>query len=810
MKISYRWLQEYVDCGQVSAEKIAHMLTMAGLEVEGKETLHFRIPETVVVGKILQCEHHADASNLFICQVDVRRSAPVTIVCGAPNTKAGLTVPVALPETTLPNGMFVKTAKIRGVVSQGMICAEDELGISKDHTGIVVLPEDAPIGQSITSEMFAFEDDTILEIGLTPNRGDCLSHLGVAREIATLLSLPLHKPSIDYAEESDEIAEIASVAIDDPDLCYRYTASVISDVTIGPSPLWMRRRLEHIGVRSINNVVDVTNYVMMELGQPLHAFDLERLEDHRIIVRRAQPNEIFTTLDDIERQLDDTVLMIADGKRSVAIGGVMGGQNSEVSDTTTQILLESAYFAPPGIRSTSKKLGLMTEASYRFERYIDLLSVDFALRRATKLIAELAGGTVAKGIIDMFPHTYMPTTISFRPERVQQILGADVAPEKSREILSQLGFTITAQTQTEPFHQHFLVEAPSYRPDVTREIDLIEEVGRIYGYDNIPTMLPSGEIPPSIEQPTRVIETRIKDLLVSQGMYEVINYSFFDRQSLENLFVAEIPPYNQVVPLRNPLNVEQDVLRTTLLPGLLKNVALNANRMESLRLFEVGRVFFRTSALLPDENVRISGVLSGSRTNIGWTQAQAQVDFYDLKGILENILSALGVEYAFRPTKTFPFLHPGESAAIYATDQEIGLLGKLHPDVIENFHLDKDRVYIFELLLEYLVKYSSFDTQFCSLPKFPAVHRDIAVVVPASVCASEVETAIIEAGKPLLEEIKLFDRYIGPQISEGAVGLTYSLTYRSLEKTLIDDEVTQIHQSIIDHLNTRLGVVLRQ
>jgi phenylalanyl-tRNA synthetase beta chain len=822
MKISYHWLQEYVDCGQVPVEEIAHMLTMVGLEVEGEETFSFRVPETVVVGKILRCERHADASNLFICQVDVGSSAPVTIVCGAPNTQAGLTVPVALSDTTLPNGMLVKTATIRGVVSQGMICAEDELGISEDHTGIIVLPEDAPIGQPVTRDMFGFVDDTVLEIGLTPNRGDCLSHFGVARELATLLDLPLRKPSIDYAEEGGEVAEIASVAIDDPDLCYRYTASVISDVTIGPSPAWLRQRLERIGVRSINNVVDVTNYVMMELGQPLHAFDLEMLEEQRIVVRRAQPDERFTTLDDTERQLDDAVLMIADGKRSVAIGGVMGGQNSEVSDTTTQILLESAYFAPPGIRSTSKKLGLMTEASYRFERYIDLLSVDVALKRATKLIAELAGGKVAKGIIDVFPHTDTSTTIPFRPERVRQILGVDVAPEKSCEILSRLGFTVTAQTQTDSSQQHFQVEAPSYRPDVTREIDLIEEIGRIYGYDNIPTRLPSGEIPPSIEQPSRVIETKIRDLLVSQGMHEIVTYSFFDQQSLENLLVSEMPPYNRAVPLQNPLNVEQDILRTTLLPGLLKTVALNANRMESLRFFEVGRVFFQTSASvpdeassgteasLPDEAVRISGVLSGFRTKAGWNQTPVPVDFYDLKGMLENILSALGVAYEFRSTKTFPFLHPGESAAIYAADQEIGLLGKLHPDVIENFHLDKDHVYIFELLLEYLVEYSSFHKHFCSLPKFPAVHRGIAVVVPPSVCASEVETTILEAGKPLLEDVMLFDRYVGPQISEGAVGLTYSLTYRSLEKTLSDDEVTQIHLQIIDHLNTQLGVVLRQ
>lgn len=813
MKISYRWLQDFVECGHVPVEKIADMLTMAGLEVEGEEHFSFAVPETVVVGEILQVESHPNASSLFVCQVNVGSASPSTIVCGAPNTITGIKVPVALPKTTLASGFTVKTAKIRGIVSEGMICAEDELGISDDHSGIIVLSDDAPVGKPVSAEMLSFEEDTVLEIGLTPNRGDCLSHFGVAREIATLLDHPLHTPLIDYVEEGEEITNVASVFIKDPDLCDRYTASLITGVKIGPSPLWLRRRLESVGVRSINNVVDVTNYVMMELGQPLHAFDFDQLDGRKIIVRRAHADEVFTTLDEVERPLDALVLMIADGERSVGIGGVMGGLNSEVSDATTNILLESAHFAPESIRSTSKKLGLTTEASYRFERNVDLLGVDIALRRATKLIAELGGGAVARGIIDVFPKPYAPLTISLRPQRVQKILGVEISLENIQTILSQLGFQVTSQQDAADASQVLLaVKVPSFRPDVTREIDLIEEVGRIYGYENIPTTLPSGEIPPAIENPGREIVGIIRQLLLSHGMNEVVNYSFFDRKSLEALFIADTKPYADVVPLKNPLTVDQDILRTTLIPGLLGNVATNNNRAESLKIFEIGRVFIRSDASqpLPDEKVRVSGVFSGIRTSIGWAQKQEEIDFYDLKGILENVFNVLGIVYEFRPCDTIPFFHPGETAGIYAGEQAIGMAGKLHPDVIENFHLDKDRIYIFELFLENLVEKNSLDRVYCSLPKFPAVHRDLAVVVPASIQASEVEAAILEAGKPLLTSIMLFDRYVGPQISAGAVGLTYSLTYRSLERTLTDDEVTSIHHRIIDHLHSRLGVVLRQ
>jgi phenylalanyl-tRNA synthetase beta chain len=728
-------------------------------------------------------------------------------VCGAPNTRAGVHVPVALPGSKLPNGLKVKPAKIRGVKSYGMICAEDELGVSADHAGIIFLPDDVPIGAPVTREMLGFEDDAVLEIGLTPNRGDCLSHLGVAREIATLLELPLQDPSVEYSESGPKIADKAAVSIQDPDLCYRYTASLITDVTIKPSPLWLRRRLEHVGIRAISNVVDVTNYVMMELGQPLHAFDFDTVADHKIIVRRANPDEKFTTLDNVERQMDPDMLMIADGARSVGIGGVMGGLNSEISDTTTTILLESAYFSPASIRRTSKTLGLSTEASYRFERYIDLLRVDFALKRATKLIAELGGGTVASSIIDEFPYAYTPNTVTLRPERVADILGIPVSAEKIRSILSHLGFTVTSKQAD----SQIAIEVPSYRPDVEREIDIIEEIGRIYGYDNIPTTLPSGEIPPKLDDPARDVAGLAAASLLGQGFYETVTYSFFDSACLKHLLVAEQAPYAQVVPLKNPLNAEQDVMRTTLIPGLLQVLTTNSQHAENLGFFEIGRVFWNVDpkSPLPEERVRIAGVLAGTRQPRGWNRRQDSVDFYDARGVLENLFQAVGVVNRFHPLKKNIFFHPGESAEIMAENQVIGIVGRLHPDVVENFQLDKDPVYIFELFLEKIVDTCILTHQYTVIPKFPAVHRDLAVVVPENMLASDVEAAIREAGTPLLEHALLFDRYVGPQISGEAVGLTYSLTYRSVEKTLIDDEVNRVHQRIIERLRSQLGVNLR-
>ena len=808
MKVSYRWLRKYVAC-QISVKELAERLTMAGLEVDGIEYLHYSIPERVVVGEILEAHTHPDASALFACQVNVGEAASRSIVCGAPNTKAGIKVPVALPGAQLPNGLVVRDSVIRGVASTGMICAEDELGISNDHTGILILPNDAPVGQPVSLSLLGLEeDDAVIEIGLTPNRGDCLSHLGVAREIATLLNLDLMPPAINYPEEGESIGAIASVSIEAPSLCHRYAASVISGVKIAPSPFWLKRALESVGVRSINNIVDVTNYVMLELGQPLHAFDLAKLEGRRIVVKTAQPNTSFVTLDSAERKLDDSVLMIADAERNIAIAGVMGGQNSEVSDATTEILLESARFSPSSIRKTSRRLGLATEASHRFERTVDLLGCDIAVKRATKLILELAGGKAAQGISDIFPQKETLKHVMLRCSRVAQILGMPVASASIARILTKLGFEIAERSD-----DIFTVIIPSFRPDVEREIDLIEEIGRIHGFEHIPTQLPTGEIPLKFQAPELKTEYAFRELLMGQGLHEVINYSFFDKKYLHNLGIDKNDPYDKLVFIQNPLTAEQDVLRTTTIPGLLENVASNlSNRVENIRLFEIGAVFFQKdpSQPLPEEQTVVSAIWAGKRMEAGWVHSQEAVDFYDMKGLLETAFTRMKVSsYTFRRAEGIPFLHSGEGAEVCLQNTPIGIVGRIHPDVLEAFGIKQKRVYVFEVFIAPLSKNLREKTQFRPLPKFPPVHRDLALIVPISAQASDVETVIAACGKPLLEHFALFDRYEGQQIADGHVGLTYSLRYRSPEKTLTDEEVSVVHQRMVDELQARLQARLR-
>ncbi len=808
MKVSYRWLRKYVNC-QIPVAELAHRLTMAGLEVDGIEPLRYAIPEHVVVGEIIDVQPHPDASSLFVCHVLVGENAPRTIVCGAPNTKAHVKVAVALPGATLPNGLIVREATIRGVPSAGMLCAEDELGISDDHRGIMFLSPDLQVGQPVSASLLGLdEDDAVVEIGLTPNRGDCLSHIGVARELATLLNLSLTPPVIDYPEDGQPINNIASVEIHNPDLCHRYTASAITGVKIAPSPLWLKRTLESVGVRSINNVVDVTNYVMLEFGQPLHAFDLAKLHEQKILVKTAQPGSTFTTLDGMERQLDNTALMIADAAHEVGIAGIMGGLNSEVSDITTDILLESARFSPSNIRKTSKKLGLATEASHRFERTVDVFGCERALRRATQLILQLAGGKAAQGILDVFPRQETLRRVALRFSRMTDILGVSIDSAIARRILFSFGFQIVELSA-----EGLTVDVPSFRPDVEREIDLIEEVGRIHGFEAIPTTLPSGEIPLKVQSPELKIEQQIRESLVSQGWHEVINYSFFDKKYLHKLGIDNIHPYDKLVYIRNPLTAEQDTLRTTVIPALLENVRSNlSNRTTNIRLFEIGTIFIQHDALLPlpEEHNVISGVLIGQRMDTGWAHSQETVDFYDVKGQLEIMLARLNLRaYGFRRTNDIPFLHPGEAATVVVNNEPIGIVGRIHPNVLEEFDIDQERMYVFEVHIAPLAKYGFERQQFCPLPKFPAVHRDLALIVPTSVMASELETVIAEAGQPLLEHVVLFDRYAGQQIDEGHVSLTYSLRYRSTEKTLTDEEVAIVHHRMIEELQARLQARLR-
>jgi phenylalanyl-tRNA synthetase beta chain len=815
MKVSYTWLKDYV-VTPLSVEEIAESLTGAGLQVEGIHRQAYNF-QGVIVGQIQEIQKHPQSDKLFICRVEAGPGREFFVVCGASNIAVGAKVPLALEGAELPDGTRITSSKIRGILSQGMICSEKELGLSEVADRIMILSEQAPVGVPL-SEVLP-EQDVILEIAITPNRGDCLSLIGIAREVAALTGGTLKKPSITLQARGEPISRFTSVTIQAPSLCPRYTASLIRNVAIKPSPAWLKNRLEAVGIRSINNVVDVTNYVMMELGQPLHAFDFDKLEDHRIVVRQAGENERLKTLDGVERILDPEMLVIADGKRAIGIAGVMGGLNTEVEETSRQILLESAFFSPESIRKTSKKLGLRTEASYRFERGVDPLGTPVALKRATQLIQEVAGGEIASGIIDEFPVPFSPTRLSLRAQRARQILGADLSVQQMRSILTSLEFSVSEQP-----NEILQVEVPSHRSDITREIDLIEEVGRIHGYDKISPTLPSGRIVPQDEKISQKVESLIQQILIGEGFYEVINYSFMSKSALDKLKIPESDYRRRTVTLENPIIEEQNQLRTTLVPHLLQNACLNFKYHDSLRLFEISRVFInregyvsgpdgeagaaREMALLPEEPVFVAGIMGGYREEVYWGEARKPVTFYDLKGVLENIFSILKVSYRLRNAQ-IPFLHPGQSAEIQIERQAVGYLGKIHPEVAEIYELDQP-LYLFEINLGQIVPHVRTSVSFKPLPKFPSVRRDLAILVPLTVRAEDIETQIRNVAGPILEEVKLFDLYQGEQIAEGFVSLAYSLIYRNPDRTLTDSEVNLVHSQIIQSLERTLGARLRE
>lgn len=815
MKVSYNWLKDFVACS-LPVEEVAEKLTMAGLEVEGITRQVYHLPG-IVTGQIKEVRKHPNSDKLTICLVEVGSGNVRSIVCGAPNVAVGVKVPVALEGAELPSGIRITSSKIKEVVSEGMICSEKELELGEVADRIMILPEQTPSGIPLLEAMRAYgytslQDDSVLEIAITPNRGDCLSILGIAREVAVLTNSPLQKLSINTDIQPSvpiglNISEFSSVTILAPQLCPRYTASLIRNVEIKPSPGWLKHRLEAVGIRSINNVVDVTNYVMMEMGQPLHAFDFDKLEENRIVVKQAEENEKFVTLDQVERTLTREMLVIADGKKTVGIAGVMGGFNTEVQDTTQHILLESAFFSPVSIRRTSKKLGLSTEASYRFERSVDILRTPLALKRATQLIQKVAGGEIISGIIDEFPLPFSPAHLSLRIQRVNQILGTNLTNREVKSILTGLEFSVSEQPDAV-----LNVEVPSHRTDVTREIDLIEEVGRIYGYDKMPSTLPSGRITAQEEKAFQKVENLIQQVLMGEGFYEVINYSFMNKSVLDKLRIPETDYRRKTIVLANPLVEEQNQLRTLLIPHLLQNVHLNLKyHQDSLKFFEISKVFINSDGEknLPEEARYVAGVMAGYRNEVYWGEKRNPVTFYDLKGVLENVFSVLKVDYQLQGDPQNPFLHPGQGADIQIGREKVGYLGRIHPEVLEAFEVEQP-VYVFEINLDQIVPQVRTSVTFQPLPKFPAVHRDLAVLVAASIKAEDIELQIWNAGGSILEEVKLFDLYKGEQIPEGYTSMAYSLIYRAPERTLTDTEVNLIHNQIIQNLEKTLGARLRE
>ena len=626
MNVTLNWLKAYIDF-EFSATELADRLTMLGVEVESVKQLGAEL-DGVVVGSVSSIRPHPNADKLVLCQVDIGETEELQIVCGAPNVREGMLAPVATIGATLPAGFTIKRARLRGETSHGMLCSEKELGLSEDAAGLMELPTDTPLGISLSEALGL--DDIVFELEITPNRPDCLSMIGVAREIRAETGNTLKLPQVDFNENETDIRETTSVTIEAPDLCPRYAARVIRGVKVGQSPAWLKHRLEAVGIGVINNIVDITNFVLMEYGQPLHAFDYHKLTENRIVVRRATAGENITTLDEVARELTPDMLVIADAEKPVALAGIMGGYDSEIIETTADVLLESAYFNPSGIRATAKALGISTEASYRFERGADPGAVLAALDRAAQLIAELAGGSICKGIVDVYPGEQPLRQIQLRPERVNFILGTALDTSEMVQILSDLGFDVKANG-TGDYH----VTVPTFRSDLTREIDLIEEVARVYGYDNIPTTLPKGDIPVPAPNPSTEVRKRIKHFLFAAGMMEAINYSFCDPNCFDKIRFTDDDPCRDALKLRNPLSPEMSVLRTTLIPSLLENAQHNRNhQIDTIALFEIGSVFTRNGAQKEPE--RVTGILAGQIGDGVYSNPYREPDFYDIKGLVEG------------------------------------------------------------------------------------------------------------------------------------------------------------------------------
>jgi phenylalanyl-tRNA synthetase beta chain len=800
MKVSLNWLKEYVDITVPLAE-LAEKLTMAGFEVGGMETTGGSWAN-VLVGQIMAVNPHPNADRLTLPTVDLG-TEQVTVICGAPNLRVGDKVAFARVGAKLIDGhsgelTTLKPAKIRGIVSSGMVCSEKELGISDRHEGILVLPDDAPVG----SPLVDYLGDVILDIDITPNRADCLSVIGIAREIAALTGQNLHIREVSYKETGPDIDQQIAVEIWDPDLCPRYCASLVTGVKIAESPAWMQQRLLACGMRPINNLVDVTNYVMLEYGQPLHSFDYEKIRGRKIIARRASDFEPITTLDNNERELDSKMLVIADTRGAVAVAGVMGGANSEVTEETTSILLEAANFNAATNHYTGRTLGLSSEAGMRFGRGISRELALPALKRATQLLSELGGGEVARGIIDVYPGKLEQKPILLTTGEVKRYMGLEYSLEQIIDTLTSLGF----ECQQTSSASEVMVTAPYWRTDVRLTVDLIEEVARITGYNKIPTTMLSQPIPRQNPEPIIKLKQEVSHILAGYGFQEIIGYSLTSLEMLNRLSIMPYPVAPQPIRVANPMTIEQEYLRTSLRADLLATLSSNRRYEDGgIRLFESDRVYLPRQQGLPDEREILCGLLSGPATEKSWLGGNELPDFFEAKGVVESLFTKLDIEASFEESSDHS-LHPTKQAAVVVGDSRIGVVGELHPEVLEKFEITES-VYLFEIDLIALVPFVTGYRMFQPIPRFPAVVRDMALVVDVTITHQKIKDII--KSFTLVEKIVLFDVYSGEQVPLGKKSLAYRVTFQSLKHTLTDNEVDKVQQQILNRLTKELGATLR-
>jgi len=813
MKFTRNWLQEYVEIDGISPEKLADDLTMLGLEVDSVEPL-FEDLAQLKTAQVIATKPHPDADKLTLCSVAVGDDI-LQIVCGAPNVRKDLCVVIALPGTVLPGNFKIKKSKVRGVESQGMLCSERELGLSDEHTGIMELPEGTPHGMPFLK--VSGLEDLLVEVDLTPNRPDCASVIGIAREVAGINRKQLHVPfkSCELKEQSSSFC----VEVEDSTLCPRYGARLIKGVTIGTSPWWIRKRLLSVGMRPINNVVDVTNLVMMEYGQPLHAFDFNTLTGAKIIVRTPKESEKqFTTLDNVTRPLEADTLMICDADGPVAVAGVMGGLDSEVTDKTVDVLLESACFNPVSIRKTARRLNLPSEASYRFERGVDPGGCINAMERAVTLMCEIAGGTAESGGVDVYDGKQPERLLSLRVLRTSELLGVTLTAEQIIELLQSIQIPCKYENA-----DTVLVTIPTFRVDLEREVDLVEEIARLIGYNEIPLSLPDVNMSYPEQDSERVKRNYVSTFMTVNGFTEAINYSFYSSAYGAQMQFGESDRRSEYVSILNPLSEGQDVMRTTLLPCLLENVKRNSNfQQSSCKLFEIGKVFFPLPGEpLPLEKSRLAGVISGQRngTHLPYHFKGEEADIFDAKGVVEALLEEMrvtafqlesGIELIIpEKEQVEPFAEADYAIALILNNAQIGTVGKLKNDVLRTFGIKRD-VYYFDLDFSALCNLAPAPKAFSPLPVYPSVKRDIALVVPVSTAARDLVDTVLSSREKLVEHCDIFDVFQGEKIERGFKSIALSITYRSQTKTLTEKNVEKAHSKLVKVLTDKFGGSFRE
>lgn len=810
MQVSIKWLKDYIDFTE-TPEQLADKLTMAGIPVENVVDPGEGL-EKVVTGRIEKLEPHQNSDHLQICTMNVGLAENIIIVTGAQNVAEGQVVPVAMVGAHLPNGMKISKGKLRGVASNGMLCSAQELKLDleklpeEQKTGIFILPSDTPVG--IPAKDVLGLNDVVLEFELTANRADCFSVFGLVREIAAITGNKPHFPEIKVNEDDNtKLNDIFSVEIADPDLCSRFSTRMLKNVKIGPSPEWMQQRLEGAGIRSINNVVDVTNFVMIELGHPMHAYDYDKITGKKLIARRAIEGEELHTLDDTSRKAKGEMLVIADSEKAAGLAGIMGGFETEITDTTTTVVLESADFYGPCIRRTARACGLSSEASGRFERGVDSETTIKALDRAAQLLQEMGACTVCEGIVDVYQNPKQANYVTFTPEQINNHLGTNIAKDVMLNIITSVGFDVTKDENDE-----ITVKVPSWRNDVTCMADISEEIARLHGFDKIKSTLPNGVSMQGTQSAKQTFIDKVKASLSSQGLYETISFALTNEETFNKLNIPQDSPLRRAVPIMNPLSDEYPLVRTTLLSSIFDNLARNlARKNDDVALFEVGSVFFPKAlpvTELPDEVVKIAGAITGRRNAQGWNQTNDMVDFYDAKGIIEELLANLRVTRYTVEAGTHYAMHPGKTALFKKGRDVIATVGEVHPAVLSAYGITKP-VYIFELDATTVMKYMAKDLKYKALPKYPATSRDLAMLVDVDVNAADIEKAMTKAAGQNLTQITLFDVYTGKQVEEGKKSLAFSLTFQSNDKTLTDAEIDPAIEKIVAKLQKDFNANLR-